>query len=94
MEVFDEELSKKRVDENEGICRVRPRSQDVREMCLVLQIRFSKTGIESFGSISEPKIKGKALKLALLKIAHHMPHINQIHQKRKFCLLSKATFIH
>ena len=66
----------------------------MRAVCLVLGIRLSKTGIESFGSISEPKIKGKALKLALLKTAHHMPHINRIHQKRKFCLLSKATVIH
>ena len=66
----------------------------MQEVYLVLQVRLSQTGLKSFGSISEPKIKGKALKLALLKTAHHMPHINQIHQKRKFCLLSKATFIH
>ena len=66
----------------------------MREVCFVLQVRLSQTGLKSFGSISEPKIKGKTLKLALLKTAHHMSHINQIHQKRKFCLLSKATFIH
>ena len=94
MEVFDGEFQKKRVGENEGICRVDPTNQDVREVCLVLQIRLSKTGLKSFGSISERKIKGKAVKLAFLKTAHHMPHINQIHQKRKFCLLSEATLIH
>ena len=94
MEVFDVEFLKKRVGENDGICRVEPRIEDVRVVCLVLEIRLSQTGLKSFGSISEPKIKGKALKLALLKTAHHMPHINRIHQKRKFCLLSKATFIH
>ena len=64
MEVFDVSFLKKRVGENEGICRVEPTNQDVREVCLVLEIRFSKTGIESLGSISEAKIKGKALKLA------------------------------
>ena len=94
MEIFDEEFLKKLDGENEGICRVEPTNQDVREVCLVLHVRLSQTGLKSFGSISEPKIKGKALKLALLKTAHHMSHINQIHQKRKFCLLSKATFIH
>ena len=76
MEVFDEELSKKRVRENEGICRIDPTNQDVREVCVLLQIRLSKTGLKSFGSISERKIKGKALKLAFLKTAHHMPHIS------------------
>ena len=94
MEVFDGEFQKKRVGENEGICRVEPTNQDVRELCLGLQIRFSKTGIKSFGSISERKIKGKALKLAFLKTAHHIPYIKQIHKKRKFCLVSKATVIH
>ena len=94
MEVFDVELLKKSVGGNEGICRVEPTIQDVRAVCLVLQIRLSKTGIESFGSISERKIKSKALKLAFLKTTHHMPYIKQIHQKRKFCLVSKAAFIH
>ena len=94
MEVFDGEFQKKRVGENEGICRVDPTNQDVREVCLVLQIRLSKTGIESFGSISERKMKGKALELAFLKTFHHIPYIKQIHQNPKFCLLSKPTFIH
>ena len=94
MEVFDVSFLKKRVGENGGICRVEPTNQDVREVCLVLQIRLFQTGLKSFGSISEPKIKGKALKLAFLKTAHHLQHINQIHQKRKFCLVSKATVIH
>ena len=94
MEVFDVELLKKRVGENEGIRRVEPTNQDVRAVCLVLQIRLSKTGIESLGTISEAKIKDKAFKLASLKKVHHMPHINEIHQKRKFCLLSKPALIH
>ena len=94
MEVFDVEFLKKRVGENEGICRVEPTIQDVRAVCLVLQIRLSKTGIESFGSISERKMKGKALELAFLKTSHHMPYIKQIHQNPKFCLLSEPTFIH
>ena len=91
MEVFDVEFLKKRVGENEGICRVEPTIQDVRAVCLVLEIRLSKTGIESFGSISERKMKGKALELAFLKTSHHIPYIKQIHQKRICCLLSKAT---
>ena len=94
MEVFDYTFLKKRVGENEGICRVEPTNQDVREVCLVLEIRLPKTGIESLGSISEAKMKGKTVELATLKNVHHMPHINEIHQKRKFCLLPKATLIH
>ena len=94
MEVFDVELLKKGVDGNDGICRVEPTIQDVRAVCLVLEIRLSKTGIESFGSISERKMKGKALELAFLKTSHHIPYIKQIHQNPKFCLLSKPTFIH
>ena len=93
MEVFDVEFLKKRVGENDGICRVEPTIQDVRAVCLVLGIRLSKTGIESFGSISERKIKGKALELATLKNISHMPHISEIHQKRKFFLVPKATLI-
>ena len=94
MEVFDVSFLKKRVGENEGICRVEPTNQDVREVCLVLQIRLFQTGLKSFGSISERKIKDKALELATLKNINHMPHISEIHQKRKFCLLPKATLIH
>ena len=67
MEVFDGEFQKKRVGENEGICRVDPTNQDVREVCLVLQSKLSKTGLKSFGNIPERKIKGKALKLAFFK---------------------------
>ena len=94
MEVFDVSFLKKRVGENEGMCRVEPTNQDVREVCLVLEIRLPKTGIESLGSISEAKMKEKTVELATLKNFHHMPHINEIHQKRKFCLLPKATLIH
>ena len=94
MGVFDVSFLKKRVGENEGICRVEPTIQDVRAVCLVLEIRLLKIGIESLGSISEANIKGQTLELATLKNVHHMPHINEIHQKRKFCLLPKATLIH
>ena len=94
MEVFDVSFLKKRVGENEGICRVEPTNQDVREVCLVLQIRLFQTGLKSFGSISERKIKGKTLELATLKSINHMPHISEIHQERKFYLLPKATLIH
>ena len=94
MEVFHVELLKKGVGENEGICRVESTIHDVRTECLVLQIRLSKTGIESFGSISERKMKGKALELAFLKTSHLIPYIKQIHQNPKFCLLSKPAFIH
>ena len=92
-EVFDGELLEKKMSENEEICRVEPTIQDVRELCLGMQIRCPKTGIESFGSISERKIKGKALKLAFLKTTHYMSHITQIHQRRKFSLLSKAPLV-
>ena len=94
MEIFDVPFLKKRVGENEGMCRVEPTNQDVREVCLVLEIRLPKIGIESLGSISEAKMKEKTVELATLKNFHHMPHINEIHQKRKFCLLPKATLIH
>ena len=63
---------------NGGIFRVEPTNQDVQEVCLVLQVRLSQTGLKSFGNISEPKIKGKALKLALFKnrtsYAAHQPN--------------------
>ena len=88
MEVFDVELLKKGVDGNGGICRVEPTIQDVRAVCLVLQIRLSKTGIESFGSISERKIKSKALKLAFVKTTNHMPYIKSI-RSANFALFQK-----
>ena len=45
METFDEEFLKKPDGENEGICRVEPTNQDVREVCLVLEIRLPKTAV-------------------------------------------------
>ena len=89
MEIFDVPFLKKRVGENGGICRVEPTNQDVREVCLVSEIRLPKTGIESLGSISEAKMKEKTVELATLKNFHHMPHINEIHQKRNFASFQK-----
>ena len=69
---------KKKMGENEGICRVEPTIQDLRELCLEMQIRSPKTGLESFRRISERKMKGKARKLTFLKTAHHMSYTSKL----------------
>ena len=89
MEIFDVPFLKKRDGETEGMCRVEPTNQDVREVCLVLQIRLSKTSIESFRSISERKIKCKALELAFLKTSHHIHTSNRSIKNENFAFFQK-----
>ena len=65
--ISDVELLQKKILRNEGILRVEPTIQDVREVCLGMQMRCQKTGIKSTGTLSERKMKGISVELAVLK---------------------------
>ena len=65
--ISDVEFLKKPILENEGIWRVEPTIQDLRELCLGMEIRSPETGIKSTGTLSEPKMKGISVELAVLK---------------------------
>ena len=52
----DVELLQKTILRNVGILRVEPTNQDVRELCLDMQMRCQKTGIKSTGRLSEGNI--------------------------------------
>ena len=76
--------------ENEGICRVEPTIQDVRELCFVLHMKVHQIGLKSLGRVSEREIRLLALDLTFLSQTHHDGHIAPTHQKSKFYFLSEA----